>query len=184
MAEPRRPGPGSTGRKRTMLDWTGAGLAALALSLVSAGSALAGCLDGPWPLEHEAAVMADSTQLDRVESGAKVALVREAAVTLALVPLASAPLPKRPARGDGTGSAGYLWLNVREAGLYQVTVPEAVWLDMVVEAAPLVAEAFMPARDCPGVRKSVRFRLPAGDALLQVSRTTSSSLPVVITFVR
>ncbi|WP_205666195.1 hypothetical protein [Aquabacter cavernae] len=40
--------------------------------------------------------------------------------------------------------------------------------------------AFTPAKDCPGVRKSVRFTLKSGPALLHISRAEATRLTLVL----
>lgn len=144
--------------------------------------ASAACSDGLWPLQREAAAFADPVTLPVVETGADLTVTPFRAFVLKMRPLADAGLPLPPGRpGAGDGTAGFVRLKIGEAGLYQVTAPEAVWLDVIVQGQAVSPEAFTPARDCPGVRKSVRFRLPAGNALLQVSRTQAVRLSLALT---
>lgn len=115
-----------------------------------------------------------------VKTGTSVPVPAFLAFALELRRRSEASLPALPSRpGDGAGMAGFVHFTIDIPGLYQITVPEAAWLDVIVDGAALAPEAFTPARDCPGVRKSIRFRLPAGDVILQISRASRAELPLV-----
>lgn len=160
--------------------------------LVSAACALAfviparaGCLDGRWPLEREAAAIAAASGTTPLASGTHVRLERFQTLTLTLKP------PAEPA-GHSTGQfpnhvaeppaghEGYILLMVDAPGLYQVTLAEAAWVDVVQRGLFLPAAAFTQAKDCPGVQKSVRFDLKPGAGLLRISRAVGPRITFVL----
>lgn len=163
-----------------------------AVVLVSAACAFAsvlpvtaGCLDGRWPLEREAAAIAAASGAAQLESGARVRLERFQALTLALRPPTEPPsslpgqLPGLAAEPP-IGQEGYILLMVDAPGLYQVTLPEAAWVDVVQKGLFLRAAAFTAAKDCPGVQKSVRFDLKPGAGLLRISRAQGPRITFVL----
>ncbi|MDB5511605.1 MAG: hypothetical protein JWR08_1088, partial [Enterovirga sp.] len=105
------------------------------------------------------------------------------AARLGLKPLADAALPKPPERAGRMpgGLAGQLTLSVPEAGLYRVTLSAEAWIDVVQGDAYRPAEASSGVRNCPGIRKSVKFRLEPGAATVQVSGAGSEAVTVAVT---
>jgi hypothetical protein len=65
-------------------------------------------------------------------------------------------------------------------GIYQVTVSQDAWLDVIQEGRHARAVGSSGRRDCPEVRKSVRFELVAGSVSLQFSRVAGPTITVVI----
>ncbi|MBA4789685.1 MAG: hypothetical protein H2042_08315 [Rhizobiales bacterium] len=152
-------------------------LLAAAAALLPPGAAAAGCLDGRWPLERESAALAAPPDGGMLEAGARVQAEPFQMLTLALAPPAEPPA-QPPAKGGP--NSGYILLKVEVPGLYQVTLPQAAWIDVVQQGQMLPAAAFTPAKDCPGVRKSVRFALKGGAALLRISRAEGTRISFVL----
>ena len=144
-------------------------VAALA-GLLATGAAHAagtGCGGFAWSLDAERALLAAPETGDTT---APPAFRR-----LAMTPLAQAALPMPPERAPrepGSALAGATRVSVPEAGLYRVTLPAEGWIDVIQGGAYRRPEAFTGAKDCPGLRKSVRVRLDAGEAVIQVTGTT------------
>ena len=146
---------------------TGVALALAGLVLAGAAQAAeSGCDKLAWNLDAERTLIASASTGD---AKAAPPLARR----LAMKPLAEAGLPKPPERTprEASALAGFATVSVPEAGLYRVTLDAEGWLDVVQAGAYRRADAFTGVRDCPGIRKSVKFRLDAGEATIQVTGT-------------
>lgn len=146
-----------------------------------AGAAAEDCRLAAWPLEAERAQLS-APGLRKVGSGERLALPLDGAVELDLVPQAAATLPHPPhAAGEGGSGgpafAGVFALDVPDAGrVWQITLSASAWIDVLVEGRALDPVAFTGVRACPGVRKSLRFRMPQGQMTLQVSGAAGERL--------
>ena len=146
-----------------------AAMIALALAPEAGAQPADDCARAAWPLDGARAALA-APGVPELDSGASLHLPRAGAVALRLVPLPDAALPHAPTRPPGEPLAGVLRLSVPgPARLWQVTISAPAWVDLFVGGRPLAPEAFTGVRACPGVRKSLRFRLPAGEALLEIT---------------
>jgi len=65
-------------------------------------------------------------------------------------------------------------------GLYQITLSDEAWIDVIQNGAALSAIDFTGAAGCPGLRKSVRFQLEAGGFVLQLSSASVNGMLVAI----
>lgn len=138
------------------------------------------CARAAWPLEAERARL-ETSGLPVVESGG--VLDPQGAAVLALRPrpvVAFAHPPERADAGPG-GFAGVFTVRVPRAGLWQVTLSGAAWVDVVSQDRLVPAAAFTGVHRCPGVRKSLRFDLAAGNATLQLSGAADERLRIAIT---
>ena len=141
----------------------------------TASAAEQGCEKLAWNLDLERYLLAHP----EASPGAGLPVSRQ----LALWPAADAGLPKAPertSRAEGA-KAAHLSFTVPEAGLYRVTLSSEAWLDLIQADAYRRAQAFTGVRDCPGLRKSVRFQLDAGLAVVQISGSTADTIGVVVT---
>lgn len=69
---------------------------------------------------------------------------------------------------------------IAKPGLYQVTLSDEAWID-VVQNGPYARSIGSTGRsDCPGLRKSVRFELDAGPIVVQLSGVMAEKIVVVI----
>ena len=86
--------------------------------------------------------------------------------------------PERAPKPDTFGAT----LDVADlaAGLYQVTLSDDAWIDVLQRQARLKSVAFTGQRDCPGARKSVRFSLKAGGLTIQISNAPAATINVAI----
>lgn len=64
--------------------------------------------------------------------------------------------------------------------VWQITVSAPAWIDVVVDGAALAPVAFTGGHACPDVRKSLRHRIPQGQATLQVSGAVADCLRLVV----
>ena len=65
-------------------------------------------------------------------------------------------------------------------GIYQVTLSEDAWLDLVQDGRYARTVGHSGRGDCPGLRKSVRLELTATPFALQVSGVTADKIFVTI----
>ena len=76
--------------------------------------------------------------------------------------------------------AGIVRTTIDRAGLYQITLSDEAWVDVVQNGARVKSSDFSGQKACPGVRKSVRFDLAAGPATLQISNAESAKINLAI----
>jgi len=163
----------------TLVRW----LAAIAL-VVAPGLAQAqegsGCNAFKWPLDRERVALVRTDKASLPNGGA---LPYDAAITLQLQPFSSAGLPKAPERAPKSPSAfaGHFALAApAKAGAYRITISLGGWVDVLDGGAYLHPIAFTGAKDCEGVRKSMKFDLPARPLALQVSGVSGDQISVVV----
>ena len=65
-------------------------------------------------------------------------------------------------------------------GIYQVTLSEEAWIDVVQDDRYARSVGSTGRGDCPGLRKSVRLDLAAAPFVLQISGVTSESVAVAV----
>jgi hypothetical protein len=139
-----------------------------------------GCGAFKWPLDHERAALARADKASLPNGGA---LAYDAAMTLELQPFSSAGLPKAPERAPKAPSsfAGHFALAApAKAGAYRVTISSEGWVDVLDGGAFLHPFGFSGAKECEGVRKSVRFDLPARPLTLQFSGVPKDQISVIV----
>lgn len=138
------------------------------------------CARAAWSLAGERALLA-APDARVVESGDRLALPLSGAVVLRLGPRDAARLPFPPTRAGQGPDAGFLRLEVPPPGaVWQITVSASSWIDVHAEGRPLEPVAFTGVRSCPGVRKSLRFRLPAGEAVLTISDAEADRIALIL----
>jgi hypothetical protein len=157
----------------------------LAIALVAApGLADAqegsGCNGFRWPLDHERAAL---TRADKASLPNGGTLPYDVAMTLELQPLSAAGLPKAPERAPKSPSAfaGHFALAApAKAGAYRVTLSSEGWVDVLDGGAYLHPAAFTGAKECDGLRKSVKFDLPARPLAVQFSGVPRDQISVIV----
>ncbi len=160
-------------------------LAATALIAVAAGRSLAaddGCEKFAWPLARERAMLAAADR-PALSSGAGIAAWPEGAVQLNLIQgpdPAFALVPERPMRDVRLYSGTIRYAAPAKAGIYQVTVSDDGWIDLVQDGRYARAVGSSGRRDCPGLRKSVRVELSASPFVFQISNVEASTVSVVM----
>ena len=95
----------------------------------------------------------------------------------------SAPYALPPGRQPkiASSSGGFLVVsNVPKPGQYQITASAEGWIDVIQDGKPLASTAYSGRRDCPDVRKSVRFDLQSGAVTIQVSGVDSKLVKLAI----
>ena len=157
-------------------------IAALLIFSAATGGARAddasGCEKFKWSIARERAWLAASPKPvaagDAIPSGDGAY-----AVTLASGDATAFPVsPERPPKAGTFGAV--VKTNIGKAGLYQITLSDEAWIDVVQNGASVKSSGFSGQKACPGVRKSVRFDLAAGPASLQISNSESPKIMLAI----
>ena len=143
-----------------------------------------GCGAFKWPLDRERAAF-DGASLEKVASGAALGQLKEQAFALALIPVAEVtyvlPPAKKKKDSDDARFGGTLAFAAPEKpGVYQVTLSSEGWIDLVQNGATLKAADHSGVKDCPGLRKSVRFNVGAEPIALQISGAPTNSIKVAV----
>jgi len=146
-------------------------VALVILAVLAAAPARADCDHFKWSVAKERAWFAaapaslPATGGD-AEAGRGYALTLSKDVKLPVAP-ERAPKPDR--------FAAVVSLPKLEAGVYQITLSGEAWIDVAADGALVKSIDFSGQADCPGVRKSVRFKL-AGPVSVEVSNAAADKL--------
>ncbi len=155
--------------------------AGLLLAVLLAGPALGaetgGCGKFKWPIDADKALLAAA---ERVPSGTRLDLASPKGVRIELVDADKAGFEVQPEKPFAPGApAGVLRFDAR-AGVYQITTTDRLWFDVAQDGKLAEGGDFSGVLDCDGARKSVRFRLKDGPALLQLSGSPARTTAVAI----
>ena len=135
-----------------------------------------GCANFKWSILHERELMKSPADVGAsgeisLDKGFRVALAATDAVRFVAAP-ERAPKP--------LSHAAILGLKIDRAGTYDVTLSDEGWIDVVAGAAVVKSSDFSGAKGCAGVRKSVRFELPAGAATVQISNVLAETIEAAV----
>jgi hypothetical protein len=133
------------------------------------------CRSFKWSLERERAWLTGSLQ-DYAAIGPE-----GGAIKLHLRPLPGIRFdasPEREPKGDT--KAGIVRLEQLSAGVYQVTLSDEAWIDVVQNGRRVPSVDFSGVKGCAGVRKSVRFRLGDGGSTVQISGALVDAIGVAV----
>jgi hypothetical protein len=161
---------------------------AIALSLVSASAedaqnkpdGAAACDHFAWPITREKTWFAG--KLPTAHSGERFTMSDEG-VLLQLKPTKNFDFflpPERPPKPDSY-SGNIVIFGVMNPGVYQVTLSDEAWIDVFENGFRLKSTAFTGQKDCPDVRKSVRFELtPGAPITIQISNAPKDQVKFAI----
>lgn len=161
---------------------TGLVIAALMSLLVPASAAEDGCDKFAWPLAHERTLLAAADK-PAVQAGQTHAAIPKSAFVLNLQSGAKAAFakpPERKPRAERWFGGAIRFPGLEKPGIYQVTLSEEAWIDVVQDGRYARSVGSTGRGDCPGLRKSVRLDLGAAPFVLQISGVTSDSITVAI----
>ena len=137
------------------------------------------CAGFKWSIAREQSAFA-APDLPVVDAGESLSGIGHAA-TVMLKPQKETSFIKPPGRKPKVDPAFAAVLNlapVVSAGRYQVTLSDEAWIDVLQNGKEVRSSGFSGQPDCPGVRKSVRFALQPGPAMLQVSGSAADSIKI------
>jgi len=163
------------------------GIAAAAL-IVSFAQARAddGCDKFAWPLAHERALFAAAGN-PAVKAGEALSTAPKGAFVLASQPnteaatlAAYAMPPERKPKAEHWFGGAVRFPAADKPGIYQVTLSEEAWMDIVQDGRYAHTVGHTGRGDCPGLRKSVRLELGAAPFVLQISGAPADKISVAI----
>jgi len=149
-------------------------------SAKEASAAIPPCEQFAWPVNREMGMFA-AADLQTLGTGATVP-AQQPGFLLKLEPQEKVSFvepPERSARFDGA-KAGVVSFSVPRPGHYQVTLSADAWIDLIQDRHTLRSLGSSGRRNCPSVRKSVRFELQSGPAVLQLSSVPENTIKVAI----
>jgi hypothetical protein len=156
---------------------------ALALALLAAIGAAsaeepAGCDKFKWPIQQEQTALAAS---DRPTVAADGALAAGAAVMALLAPVETIHFALAPDRPPAPNSfAAVLKLAAPSAGVYTVSLSAGAWIDVIQDGVALKPTAYSGARECPHIRKSLKYQLAPKETVIQISNSAESEIALVV----
>jgi hypothetical protein len=141
-----------------------------------------GCQKFAWSVANEQAWFGAPDKLI-ISAGETLAAIPKAAFTVKLQPAGEATFvlpPERKARLE-RWFGGMLQLPaVAREGIYQVTMSDEAWVDIVQEGQYARSVGSTGRSDCPGIRKSVRLELAPSPFILQLSAVATPLIVIAI----
>ncbi|CAN7468672.1 hypothetical protein [Mesorhizobium sp. LjRoot246] len=136
----------------------------------------AGCEAFKWPVAREHALFAAAPA---TPSGAILAI--GAAADLALVPIEEAGFTLPPERAPASDTFGAVAsVEVPPDGAIQISLSGEAWIDVIQDGHAIKSAGYSGVKTCPGIRKSVRFKLTPGPATVQLSGAKKAELKVAV----
>ena len=152
------------------------GFAAVLAATTAAMAENAGCAAFKWPVTREQALFAAAPA---TPSGATLAV--GAAADLALVPVEKAGFAVPPERAPAPGTYGAVTsVVVPTEGAIQISLSGEAWIDVIQDGHVVKSAEYSGVKTCPGIRKSVRFKLAGGPATVQFSGAKKAELKVAV----
>ncbi len=157
---------------------------ALIAPVAASGEEQKPCSGFRWPIQTEMSwITSDDSQ--PLDTTAEIASPAPKAITLKMQPTKDAALPVKPgvknqAIPPESFSGWFKIASLPKEGLYQVTLSQHAWIDMVQNGAPLPNAGFTGDPSCGIVRKSVRYRVGQGPVTVQISGAPSDTIKVVV----
>ncbi len=140
-----------------------------------------GCDKFKWDVTRERVAL---TQMDipKLASGGDLTAPLPQVVALGLLPPADAKLPSPPERAPKPETfAGFSTVkNISANGIYTISLSAAAWVDVLQNGSFLKPKAFSGATGCDGIRKTMKFELVAGPAIIQVSGVSESTIKIAV----
>jgi hypothetical protein len=141
-----------------------------------------GCDKFAWSLVTVQAQFA-APNIATVSAGTELSSVPTQAFLLRLQPSANANFimpPERPLKNDNGFGGAVTFPTIERSGIYQITLSEDAWLDIIQNGQFARSVGSSGRRDCPGLRKSVRLELMKAPFVLQLSGVSSDSVKVSV----
>lgn len=140
-----------------------------------------GCDKFKWPIDRERAALT-APDRPKIASGADLNSALPVAALMSLRPAADANLPTTPERIPKPNTfSGFVALkNLLPPGRYTVNLSAGGWIDVVQDGQFLRSVTSSGVRGCDGIRKSVKFELPAKPLVIQISGVETDSISLAI----
>ncbi|AZO12154.1 MULTISPECIES: hypothetical protein [unclassified Mesorhizobium] len=135
-----------------------------------------GCDTFKWPVTREQALFPAAPA---AQSGAALRVGQAMSFSLAAVDTVSFEVP--PGRAPAAGTFGATAsVTVPPEGELQFSLSDEAWIDVVQDGQTVKSTGYSGVKTCPGIRKSVRFKLSAGPATVQLSGAKKPGLKVAV----
>jgi hypothetical protein len=144
-----------------------------------------GCQRFAWSVASEQAWFA-APDKPVVAAGETLAAIPQAAFTIKLQPVGEAAFvlpPERKPRSDQWFGGMLRLPAVHREGIYQVTLSNEAWVDMVQDGRYARSVGSSGRSDCIGIKKSARIELNPAPVVFQLSGVGSDSIVVSISAV-
>jgi len=144
-----------------------------------------GCDKFAWPLTRERALLT-ATDKPSVKPGETLQAMPKGAFVVNLQPNSETTLaafalpPERKSKAEHWFGGAVRLPAVDKPGIYQVTLSEEAWMDIVQDGRYARTVGHTGRGDCPGLRKSMRLELNAAPFVLQISGAASDKIAVAI----
>jgi hypothetical protein len=154
---------------------------AISLFAILAGTSFAkaadaGCAAFRWPVTRELALFPAAPA---AQPGVSLA-VGEAAY-MALVPVDTVGFTVPPERAPAAGTFGATAsVAVPPDGELQISLSGEAWVDVIQDDHAMKSVGYSAVKTCAGIRKSIRFKLSAGPATIQLSGAKDQSIKVAV----
>jgi hypothetical protein len=153
---------------------------AIVIPMLSPASAAEdGCEKFAWPLARGRAWFAASEKAS-VAAGESLTAIPNGAFTVRLQRGTEASFglpPERKPRSDEWFGGIVRLPALGRAGIYQVTVSDEAWIDVVQDDRYVRSVGSTGRSDCPGLRKSVRLELGPAPFVVQLSAV---AIPIIV----
>ena len=156
--------------------------ALLTTLLAPANAAEDGCGKFAWPLAREQALFARADK-PAMKAGETLSDIPKTAFVLLLKSGAEATFampPERKPKSEHWFGGAIRFPALEKPGIYQVTLSDEAWIDVVQDDRYARALGSTGRSDCLGLRKSVRLDLSASPFVLQLSGVSSDEIAVAI----
>jgi hypothetical protein len=143
-----------------------------------------GCDSFAWSIATELKWI-KATDVQTVNSGAKLPSPPEKAMNLSLEPMNAVSFPVPPTgrmkpEGDVYGGIVNFDGPSSAPGSYQVTMQTGGWVDVTQDGKALKPTAHSGKSDCDGVHKTIRFNLDPGPFTIEFSNIKRDSMKFAI----
>lgn len=142
------------------------------------------CAAFKWSVAADLTLMA-APETVTVASGGAIASVPSKAIQLQLEPSPGIKFPaasgiKKQAIPQNSFSGWFKIDAIAKPGLYQITIPDHSWIDVVQNDDLVQSTAFSGDPECKTLRKSVQFELGSGPVIVQIGGSAEKSMKLTV----
>ena len=155
---------------------------ALTALLAPAAAAENGCEKFAWSLAREIAWFGASEK-PAFASGDALPVIPTTAFALKLQPSAGVLFllpPERTPKSEAWFGGVIRLPALDRAGIHQISFSEEAWIDVIQHERYARSVGSTARRDCPGLRKSVRFELDPSPFTVQISAVATDAITLAI----
>jgi hypothetical protein len=142
------------------------------------------CTAFKWSVAADLTLMA-APETVTVASGGAIASVPSKAIQLQLEPSPGIKFPaasgiKKQAIPQNSFSGWFKIDAIAKPGLYQITIPDHSWIDVVQNDDLVQSTAFSGDPECKTLRKSVQFELGSGPVIVQIGGSAEKTMKLTV----